>query len=59
LSDAEWVVLAPLFPQPKGFGHPRIVDLREILNAIFYVQHSVQRSGCQWDWLVQLVSTLE
>lgn len=47
LSDAEWAVLAPLLPAPKGFGHPRTVDLREILNAIFYVQ----RSGCQWEML--------
>lgn len=47
LSDAEWKVIAPLLPAPKGFGHPREVNLREILNAIFYVQ----RSGCQWEML--------
>ena len=47
LSDAEWAVIRPLLPGPKGFGHPRTVDLREILNAIFYVQ----RSGCQWEML--------
>ena len=47
LSDAEWKVLEPLFPKPKGFGRPRTVDLREILNAIFYVQ----RTGCQWEML--------
>ena len=33
-----------MLPQPKGFGHPKTVDLREILNAIFYVQ----RTGGQW-----------
>ena len=32
-----WEVIKPLLPAPKGFGHPRNVDLREILNAIFYV----------------------
>lgn len=47
LSDAEWTVLKPLLPQSKGFGHPRTVDLREILNGIFYVQ----RTGCQWEML--------
>ena len=47
LSDAEWKVLEPFLPKPKGFGHPRTVDLREIINAIFYVQ----RSGCQWEML--------
>jgi len=40
-------MLKPLLPAPKGFGHPRTVDLREILNAIFYVH----RSGCQWEIL--------
>ena len=32
------LVIEPKLPAPKGFGHPREVDLREILNAIFYVQ---------------------
>jgi hypothetical protein len=26
LSNAEWEVLKPLLPKPKGFGHPREVD---------------------------------
>ncbi len=47
LSDAEWLILKPLLPTPKGFGHPVEVNLREILNAIFYVQ----RTGCQWEML--------
>jgi len=47
MSDAEWALIEPYLPEAKGFGHPRKVDLREILNAIFYVQ----RSGCQWEML--------
>lgn len=47
LSDAEWEIFKPLLPLPKGFGHPVEVDLREILNGIFYVQ----RTGCQWEML--------
>lgn len=47
LSDAEWEIIEPLLPAAKGFGHPRTVNLREILNAIFYVH----RSGCQWEML--------
>ena len=47
LSDAEWSIIEPLLPAPKEFGRPRTVDLREILNGIFYVQ----RSGCQWEML--------
>ena len=40
MSDAQWQVIHPLLPAPQGFGHPRTVDLREILNAIFYVQRT-------------------
>ena len=47
LSDAEWTVIKPLIPSPKGFGHPVEVDFREILNGIFYVQ----RTGCQWEMM--------
>lgn len=47
MSDTEWALIEPKLPLPRGFGHPREVDLREILNAIFYVQ----RSGCQWEML--------
>ena len=47
LSDAEWEILKPLLPPPKGFGHPLVVDFREILNGIFYVQ----RTGCQWEMI--------
>jgi putative transposase len=44
LSDAEWKYIEPHLPTPKGHGRPRIHNLREILDAIFYVL----RSGCQW-----------
>ena len=36
LTDAQWAVLAPLIPPAKTGGRPRSVDMREILNAIFY-----------------------
>ena len=35
LSDAEWQVLKPQLPKPKGFGRPRTVDLREIRWCYF------------------------
>ncbi len=44
LSDAEWNYIEPHLPAPKGNGRPRTHNLREILNAVFYVL----RSGCQW-----------
>ena len=44
LSDAQWARIAPLIPPPKPGGRPRAVDMREILNAIWYVA----RSGCAW-----------
>lgn len=47
LKDAEWAILAPLLPEAKSGGRPRRVDLREVLNAIFYRE----RTGCAWEML--------
>lgn len=44
LNDDQWNAIAPLIPSAKPGGRPRTVDMREILNAIFYVV----RSGCAW-----------
>jgi transposase len=47
LTDAEWALVAPLIPPGKRGGRPRKVNLREVLNAIFYVLST----GCQWNAL--------
>lgn len=44
LTDTEWKLIKPLLPAESGIGHPREVNFREIINAIFYVQ----REGCTW-----------
>jgi transposase len=44
LTDAEWALIAPHIPRPKRLGRPRTTDLREVVNAIFYLL----RSGCPW-----------
>ncbi len=44
LTDAEWAALEPLIPPPKPGGRHREVDMREVLNAAFYVD----RGGCSW-----------
>jgi hypothetical protein len=36
LSDAEWEKIHPLLPPEKPVGKQREVDLRAVLNAIFY-----------------------
>ena len=46
LTDEQWEILRPLIPVSR-VGRPRQVDMREILNAIFYLN----RAGCQWDML--------
>ena len=44
LSDVEWLLVAPLIPPEKRGGRHRSVNIREVVNAIFYVL----RSGCAW-----------
>jgi transposase len=44
LTDREWALIAPFMPPPKPVGRPRTTDLREVMNAIFYMASS----GCQW-----------
>ena len=48
LTDEQWAVLEPLIPPSHG-GHPRTIDLRRVVNGIFYRN----RSGCQWRMLPQ------
>ncbi|WP_441238837.1 IS5 family transposase [Bradyrhizobium sp. 930_D9_N1_4] len=44
LTDAEWALIARKMPRRRRLGRPREVDLREIVQAIFYIASS----GCQW-----------
>ena len=44
VSDEEWNMLAPLIPKALPGGHPRTTDMREVINAILYLD----RTGAQW-----------
>lgn len=44
LTNKEWLVLGPLIPLAKAGGRPRSVDIREVVNGIFYIL----RGGCAW-----------
>jgi len=44
LNDAEWALIAPFIPPARRGGRRRSVDVRQVLNAIFYVL----ATGCQW-----------
>lgn len=46
-SDEDWLIIEPYTRKSKGPGRSRKVDLREIVNAIFYRT----KSGCQWRML--------
>lgn len=44
LTDEEWALVEPMIPPAKRGGRKRSVNLREVLNGIFYVLST----GCQW-----------
>src|SRR5579884_2599369 len=47
LTDEQWALIEPLLPAAKPGGRPRTVDLREVVNTLFYQA----RTGVQWDYL--------
>lgn len=49
LTDEEWQLLEPLIEEidPYITGRPRTTELREIVNAIFYLN----KTGCPWRYL--------
>ena len=47
LTDAEWALVEPMIPPTKRGGRKRSVDVREVLNGIFYILST----GCQWNAL--------
>ena len=50
LTDEQWTLVSVMIPpakhNPRG-GRPRKVEMREVLNTLFYLN----RSGCQWNML--------
>jgi putative transposase len=44
LTDAQWAILEPLIPPARPGGRPRTVDIREVVNALLYLN----REGCSW-----------
>src|SRR3954454_7538781 len=44
LTRTQWKRLQRLLPEAKPGGRPRSVNLREVLNGIFYIA----RGGCAW-----------
>jgi putative transposase len=47
VDNREWQLIKPFLRQSPGPGRPRTVDLRAIVNAIFYIN----RTGAQWRML--------
>jgi putative transposase len=44
VTDAQWALLEPLIPAARPGGRPRAVNIREVVNALFYRN----RNGCIW-----------
>jgi len=47
MTDAEWAIVGPMIPPGRHGGRKRSVNVREVLNGIFYVLST----GCQWQAL--------
>jgi len=47
VTEAEWAGITALLPKAPRRGRPRTTELREVVNAIFYIA----QAGCQWRML--------
>jgi len=44
LTDAQWQTIEPMIPAPKSGGRRRRVNVREVVNAVLYLE----ATGCGW-----------
>jgi len=44
MSNGQWEIIEPMLPPRRVVGRPREVDLRRVINGIFYVT----KTGVQW-----------
>ncbi len=47
LSDEQWQAISRLIPPAKPGGRPRTVNMRNVLDGLFYLA----RTGCAWRML--------
>ena len=47
LTDEQWRLVEPRLPAAPVGGRPRKTDLRDVVDAIFYIL----RTGCQWRYV--------
>ena len=47
VTDEQWELIELVIPPAKSGGRPREVSMREVINALLYIN----RAGCQWDML--------
>jgi len=47
VTDEQWAVLESYLGQRRGPGRPPTLDLRAVVNGLFYQA----RTGCQWRYL--------
>lgn len=47
VTDEQWALIEPRLPPAPIGGRPRTTDMRDVVDAIFYIL----RTGCQWRYL--------
>ena len=47
VTDEQWALIEPHIADARPGGRPRKTDVREVLDAVFYIL----RTGCQWRYL--------
>lgn len=50
LTDEQWEIIKTLIPAAKSGGRPRTVDMRKVINGIFYVLVAGYHKGTMCAW---------
>ena len=45
LTADQWAILEPVFPPNMGRGRRQTIPIKDIIDAVFYIN----ASGCKWE----------
>jgi len=58
VDDTAWLLIEPLVQQKPGQGRKRTVNIREVVNALFYLDHTGCNGRCSQNSFLIIVMSI-